>query len=131
MKDKDIIKDIEIDEELEGAEIVTLLDEETGKEIDFVTIAALEHEGKMYVFLTPETPDENIGEDEVVIMEAVADAEGNETLEFVDDEELVTKLFEMFQEEIDSEDEYCDCDECDDEECADSEGANCGCGCKE
>ena len=128
MKDKDFEKDIELEEDLEDAEIVTLLDEETGKEIDFVTIASLEYEGKLYVFLTPEMPDENIGEDEIVIMEVV-EKDGEETLEFVEDEELLNKLFDAFQAEMDSEDEYgdecdCDCDDCD-EEC--DEDCDCGC----
>lgn len=103
------------DEELEGSEIVTLYDEELKKEIDFEQIAAINYKEKLYVFLTPVEPNDDIGEDEVIIMEVAEDKSGEETLLPINDETLLNEIFEEFQKEMASYDEECDC----------------GCGCHE
>jgi hypothetical protein len=128
MKDEKDFK-IENEDDLEGMEIVTLYDEERQKEIDFEEIAAINYNDKLYVFLTPVETNEDIEEGEVVIMEAVEDENGEETLLPVTDEALLNAVFEEFQKEIDACDDE-DCEECDCG-CHEHEHKKCDCGCED
>ncbi|MDR1939770.1 MAG: DUF1292 domain-containing protein [Clostridiales bacterium] len=117
MKDNDENKkDLEIDEldDLDGCEIVTLYDEELQKDVDFEEVAAINYNDKLYVFLTPVEPNENIEEGEVIIMEVAEDEEGEETLLAVTDEKLLDEIFDEFQKEMDEQGDDC--------------GDDCGCG---
>jgi hypothetical protein len=101
-------KDFDL-EDLEDSEIVTLYDEDLGKEVDFEQIAAINYKEKLYVFLTPVEPNDDIGEGEVIIMEAAEDKDGEETLLSVTDETLLNEIFDEFQKEMASYDEDGDC----------------------
>ncbi|MDR3264103.1 MAG: DUF1292 domain-containing protein [Clostridiales bacterium] len=113
---KDNEKKIEAEEfdDLEGSEIITLFDEELGKEVDFEEVAAINYKEKLYVFLTPVEPNDDIGEGEVIIMEAVENDNDDEeeTLVPVTDEKLLNEIFDEFQKEMASYDDECGCGEC-------------------
>jgi hypothetical protein len=124
MKDKENF-DIENEEDSEEMDVVTLYDEKAQKEIDFETIAAIDYEDKLYIFLTPVETNDEIEEGEVIIMESAEGEDGEETLLPVTDEKLLDALFEEFQKEIDACGDDCDCD------CGCGEHKGCDCGCED
>lgn len=91
-------KDLE-NEELEGEEldneIIELIDEE-GKIINFKLLDVTEYKGVKYTLLLAAEPNEEIAEDEVVIFRL---NEAEETLEPVEDEELLQEVFDFYQQE--------------------------------
>ncbi|MDR3294055.1 MAG: DUF1292 domain-containing protein [Clostridiales bacterium] len=125
-KDEKKDLDIETADDLDGIDIVTLYDEDLKKEVDFEQVAAINYKEKLYVFLTPVEPNDDIGEGEVIIMEVADDTEGEETLLPITDETLLNEIFEEFQKELADYDEECDC-----EDCHAHKEHDCGCGCDE
>ena len=89
-------------EELDN-NIVTLKDED-GNDINFEFLDMIEFEGENYVILLPaeETDDEE--SDEVVILKEEKYAEGvgedEESYVRVDDEEVLSKLFDIFKDKF-------------------------------
>lgn len=81
-------------------ERVTVKDRE-GKEIEFVPLAIVDFEENYYAVLEPATPVEGVEEGEVMFF--FIDEE-NDSLTYVEDEELMAKLFDEFMtmlEELD------------------------------
>ena len=84
--------------------IVTLIDEENGKEVDFDLLLTFSYEGKRYAALEPITEVENVEEGEVVLLEIVKE-NGEETYRSIDNEILLDEVFHEFQELFDEEEE--------------------------
>lgn len=84
--------------------IVTLIDEETGEEVDFDLLLTFDYEGKRYAALEPLTTVNNVEEGEVVLLEIVRE-NGTETYKSIDNEILLDEVFAEFQELFDEEDE--------------------------
>ncbi len=82
---------------MEQDNIVELIDEE-GKEVSFEHLMTLEHNGKAYVCLAPVEPDDDIGEDELVILRIEAGEDGNDAYVTIDDDEELDDVFEKYLE---------------------------------
>ena len=81
----------EEDDELDN--IITLNDED-GNEVDFEFLDLIEYEGNDYVVLLPVEEDS----DEVVILQVEEVGEDEESDISIDDEEVMTAVFEIFKE---------------------------------
>lgn len=92
-----------LDEELEE-ELIELIDEE-GKVIKFKLLDVTEYKGEKYTLLLAAEPDEEIAEDEVVIFRL---NEKEETLEPIEDENLLQEVFDFYQQETEGEEIYSD-----------------------
>ena len=84
--------------ELEN-ELIELIDEE-GKVVNFRLLDVTEYKGVKYTLLLAAEPNDRIAEDEVVIFR-LNDQE--ETLEPIEDEQLLEEVFEFYQNEEDAE----------------------------
>lgn len=82
--------------------IVTLIDEENGKEVDFDLLLTFSYEGKRYAALQPLEKVEGVEEDEVVLLEIVKEGE-EESYRSIDNEILLDEVFAEFQELFDEE----------------------------
>ena len=84
--------------ELEN-ELIELIDEE-GKVVNFRLLDVTEYKGVKYTLLLAAEPNDRIAEDEVVIFRL---SEQEETLEPIEDEQLLEEVFEFYQNEEDAE----------------------------
>lgn len=82
--------------EEEQGNIITLVDED-GKEIEFDLLMSFDYEGKRYVALLPTGPVEGVGEDEVVLLEAVKNGD-DEDFVSIDNPILLDEVFNEFTE---------------------------------
>ena len=85
--------------ELEN-ELIELIDEE-GKVVNFRLLDVTEYKGVKYTLLLAAEPNDRIAEDEVVIFRL---NEQEETLEPIEDEQLLEEVFEFYQQEIEEDD---------------------------
>ncbi len=88
-------------EELEENELIELIDDE-GKIINFRLLDVTEYKGVKYTLLLAAEPNEEIGDDEVVIFRL---NETDETLEPIEDENLLQEIFDFYQQEADEDEE--------------------------
>lgn len=99
-----------MEQEWENGEVVTLLDE-AGKEIRFDLLMTFDYEGKRYAALLPIDPVENVGEDEVILLE-IRENNGEQVYETIENPVLLDEVFEefssLFDEEIAKNDEPSD-----------------------
>ena len=93
----------ENEEELDG-ELIELVDEE-GKVINFRLLDVTEYKGEKYTLLLAAEPNEEIADDEVVIFRL---NEAEETLEPIEDENLLQEVFDFYQQETEGEEVYSD-----------------------
>lgn len=91
----------ELDEELDLEEEVIELVDDDGKVIKFKLLDVTEYKGQKYTLLLAAEPNDEIGEDEVVIFRL---NEEEEVLESIEDEKLLEEVFEFYQEEVEAED---------------------------
>lgn len=91
----------ELDEELDLEEEVIELVDDDGKVIKFKLLDVTEYKGEKYTLLLAAEPNDEIGEDEVVIFRL---NEEEEVLEPIEDEKLLEEVFEFYQEEVEAED---------------------------
>lgn len=104
-KDNNVIDSTDVEEFDEQEDIITLTSEE-GEQIDFYHEATIEFEGQWYVFLHPVQEMAEIGEDEVVIFRLVkSEVDEEDSLEPIEDEELLDRVYDEYVKLIDSEDE--------------------------
>lgn len=82
-------------EELDEDEIIELIDD-FGKIIKFKLLDVTEYKGEKYALLLAAEPNEEIAEDEVVIFRL---NESGDTLEPIEDENLLEEVFEFYQQE--------------------------------
>jgi uncharacterized protein YrzB (UPF0473 family) len=87
------------DEELED-EIIELVDDD-GKVINFKLLDVTEYKGQKYTLLIAAEPNDEIAEDEVVIFRLNEDAE---TLDPIEDDDLLQEIFDFYQSEVDEDD---------------------------
>ena len=86
----------------EEIEIITLTDE-NGEDMDFELLDEIDYEGKRYAVLLPpieDVEDDEDSEDEEVLILQIED-DGNEEAEsfvFVDDDDILTAVFDIFKE---------------------------------
>ena len=79
--------------------LVTLIDEQ-GKEVEFDLVATFDYEKKRYAALLPIDEVENVGEDEVVLLEIVKTPDG-EVYRPIENEILLDEVFNEFLEILD------------------------------
>ena len=94
----------ELNEELEDNEIIELVDDD-GKVINFKLLDVTEYKGEKYTLLLAAEPNEQIAEDEGVIFRS---NEAEETLEPIEDENLLQEVFDFYQQETEGEEVYSD-----------------------
>jgi len=94
-----------VDEEFES-NIVELTDED-GVTTEFEYQATIEYDGQEYVvlMLAEEDEEEEDEDGSVVIMKIEEDENGEDTYVTVDDEEVAQKVFDLFLEYLDEEEE--------------------------
>ncbi len=93
------MKDDEILEEGED-ELIELIDDD-GNVINFKLLDVTEYKGEKYTLLLAAEPNDEIAEDEVVIFRYNEQAE---TLDPIEDENLLQEVFDFYQSETDEED---------------------------
>jgi len=94
-------------------DVIVLIDETTGKEINFEFLCTVEYNGNEYVCLVPSEESEDEEEiDNVVILRIVKGKDDEEQLITIEDDEEYEAVFELMQEEINGDEcgEECDCD---------------------
>ena len=89
----------DMEEELDN-ELIELIDDE-GKTINFKLLDVTEYKGVKYTLLLAAEPNDEIAEDEVVIFRL---NEQEESLEPIEDENLLQEVFDFYQQEADAED---------------------------
>ena len=87
--------------EIEEEEIIELVDDE-GKIIKFKLLDVTEYKGEKYTLLLAAEPNADIADDEVVIFRL---NEKEETLDPIEDEQLLQEIFDFYQSEEDDEEE--------------------------
>ena len=86
----------------EGEELdnIIILNDEDGNEVEFEFLDLIEFEGEEFVVLLPVT-EEDDEEGEVVILKVEdTESEDEESYVSVDDEETLSKVFEIFKEKF-------------------------------
>ena len=91
----------EMNEEMEN-NIIELIDEESGEAVPFEHLDTIDMDGVTYFVLT-EFFEEAAEESDVYIMSIVVDENGEETLEIVEDQGIVMKVFNEFRERCEGE----------------------------
>lgn len=87
------------EEELLEEEIVELIDDD-GNVIKFKLLDVTEYKGEKYTLLLAAEPNEEIGEDEVVIFRL---NEKEETLEPIEDDNLLQEVFDFYLQDAELE----------------------------
>ena len=84
-----------------GPSIVTVIDEETGEEIELEFVDALEHNGAIYRAFSPvaESEDEE-GEDYGLIILKGETENGEELLVQIEDEDELNAVYDLFMEQL-------------------------------
>ena len=78
------------------------LNDNDGKEIEFEQVATVDYDANYYVILYPLTKIEGVEEDEVLVF--LIDEE-NDSLVYVEDEETVLAVLEMYSSSFDEDEE--------------------------
>ena len=101
MTDKEL-NEIELDEEIEEAgDNIELIDDD-GNILNFKLLDVTEYKGVKYTLLLAAEPNDEIADDEVVIFRL---NEEEETLEPIEDENLLQEVFDFYQSEADETEE--------------------------
>lgn len=87
---------LEMEEELDN---IVILNDENGDEIKFEFLDLIEYDDEEYIVLLPLEEDDDSGE--VVILKVEdTDSEDEESYVSVDDQEVLTKVFEIFKDKF-------------------------------
>ncbi len=98
MSEKNKNENLEIEALEEEEELIVLLDQTTGEEVEFSLLAMLEVDGKTYAYLEPIEEVEDFEEGDLLITNVEFDENGEEShLPVTDDAEL-DKAFQAFDE---------------------------------
>lgn len=96
----------EMDEELEN---IIVLNDENGEEVQFEFLDLIELDSEEYVVLLPVVEEGEEDEGEVVILKVEdSESEDEESYVSVDDEETLSKVFEIFKEKFKDEFNFID-----------------------
>lgn len=87
------------EEELLEEEIIELVDDD-GNVIKFKLLDVTEYKGEKYTLLLAAEPNDEIEEDEVVIFRL---NEKEETLDPIEDDNLLQEVFDFYQQEVEAE----------------------------
>lgn len=103
---------IQNNSEEELADNIVILNDEDGNESRFEFLDLIEYDNEEYVVLLPAEEDENDEPGEVLILK-VEDSDGDsdddsESYVSVDDEETLTKVFEIFKDKFKNEFDFVD-----------------------
>ena len=90
------------EEEYLEEEIVELVDDD-GNVIKFKLLDVTEYKGEKYTLLLAAEPNDEIAEDEVVIFRL---NEKEETLEPIEDDNLLQEVFDFYQQEVEEDGDY-------------------------
>lgn len=86
-----------------GPNIVSVIDEETGEEIELEFIDALERGGVLYRAFFPVVPEDEEAEDEeeygLIILKAET-VDGEEMLATIEDEDELNAVYDLFMEQL-------------------------------
>lgn len=86
-----------------GPNIVSVIDEETGEEIELEFIDALEHNGTVYRAFFPVVEDESESENEeeygLIILKAEME-NGEEILVQIENEDEINEVYDLFMEQF-------------------------------
>ena len=86
-----------------GADFISVTDED-GNEFELEHLGTLEHEGVTYMAFVPADLDEDDEDYGIIILQVVTE-NGEELLADVDDEELLSRVYDQFMEELFSEED--------------------------
>ena len=81
-----------------GADFISVTDEE-GNEFELEHLGTLEHEGVTYMAFVPADMDEDDEDFGMIILQVVSE-NGEELLADVDDEALLSQVYDQFMEEL-------------------------------
>lgn len=81
-----------------GADFISVTDEE-GNEFELEHLGTLEHEGVTYMAFVPADMDEDDEDFGMIILQVVSE-NGEELLADVDDEVLLSQVYDQFMEEL-------------------------------
>lgn len=95
------------EEELDN---IVVLNDENGDEVEFEFLDVIEYEGEQYIVLLP-TDEQDEGEVVILRVEDTESSEDEESYVSVDDEEILTKVFEIFKEKFQDEFNFIDDEE--------------------
>ncbi len=99
----------EMDEELDN---IIVLNDENGKEVKFEFLDLVELDSEEYVILLPVVEEGEEDDGEVVILKVEdSESEDGESYVSVDDEEVLSKVFEIFKEKFKDEFNFVDDEE--------------------
>ena len=87
--------------------VIELIDE-NGKVVKFDLVMTFDYEGKRYAALLPVDDVENVGDDEVVLLEVVKDKDGDNFVSIDNPvmlDEVFNEFIELFDEMADGDDE--------------------------
>ena len=93
---------------MEEQNTIIELIEESGNKVKFDLVMSFAYEGKRYAALLPVDEVENVGDDEVVLLEVVKDKNGDNFVSIENPillDEVFNEFIELFDEMADGEDE--------------------------
>ena len=93
------------DEELNN---IIVLNDENGEEVPFEFLDVIEYEGEEYVVLLPVEEDEEDSGEVVILKIEDTESEEEESYVSVDDEDILSKVFEIFKEKFKDEFNFID-----------------------
>ena len=95
--DEEIVSDDELDTEAfeEEVQFVTITTDD-GRDIEFVEIAEIPLNGRVFTILQPTEEMDELDPDDVLIFEVITDEDGNDIVELVDDDETIDAVSEAF-----------------------------------
>lgn len=90
------------DELLESGDddIITLYNEDKEQEEDFYHVATIDYRGDWYIFLNPVVPDDEIGEDDVIIYRLDEDEEGGDVFSPIEDDDTLNAVYAEYEKEV-------------------------------
>ena len=93
------------DEELDN---IIVLNDENGEEVPFEFLDVIEYEGEEYVVLLPVEEDEEDSGEVVILKIEDTESEEEESYVSVDDEEVLSAVFDIFKEKFKDEFNFID-----------------------
>ena len=87
--------------------LIELTDEESGEKVIFEHLDSVDYNGNKYFVLT-EYSEEELEESDVYVMELVTLDNGEESLEVVEDDDVINNVFDEFKSRVGDEFEFLD-----------------------
>ena len=87
----------------EECEDIITLTSENNEEIDFVNIAQIVYQSKIYAILQPVELLDGMDEDEAFVFEVKTDEEGQNSFTIVTDDEIIDEVFSRYNQLLEEE----------------------------